>query len=198
MADKSRRISPGWESSICFTIQPRFGHPWIVRGFLTACLVLSLFSVARAQTQEQKLVDRLLRPDMHLRNPAQNKKFVADGTSIDKRASVSTFYVQKRDRENSFAGTRKFSTRRFYAWLFHGRSRTNADAKKQSSDSEKNYATSSKAGVHSVHDSHRSVDSREFVGERPFLDQGKNQKALNRKNNPLTVEQVRELLNKNR
>jgi hypothetical protein len=42
------------------------------------------------------------------------------------------------------------------------------------------------------------VDARIFAGNRPFLDQGKSQKALSRQNPPLTIEQVRELLNKNK
>jgi hypothetical protein len=169
-----------------------------VRGFLTACLLLSLFSVAGAQTQEQKLVDRLLRPNMHLRNPAQNQKFVADGVSIDKHASVATFYVQKKNKENSFAGTRTFSTNRFRSRSFYERNRTNADSKKESSNSEKTYRTSTMNGVRSAHDSDKSAGTRDFAGQRPFLEKGKSQKFLNRKNKPLTIEQVRELLNKNK
>jgi hypothetical protein len=37
-----------------------------------------------------------------------------------------------------------------------------------------------------------------FAGTRPFLGRGKSQKALSARDTPLTVEQVRELLNKNK
>ena len=36
------------------------------------------------------------------------------------------------------------------------------------------------------------------VGERPFLDKGKSAKSLQRENPAMTIEQVRELLNKNK
>jgi len=37
-----------------------------------------------------------------------------------------------------------------------------------------------------------------FAGNRPFLGQGKSQKALSAQDTPLTLEQVRELLNKSK
>ena len=40
--------------------------------------------------------------------------------------------------------------------------------------------------------------SHSFAGNRPFLGQGKSQKALSAQDRPLTIEQVRELLNKNK
>ena len=42
------------------------------------------------------------------------------------------------------------------------------------------------------------VASSTFGQARPFLDQGKSQKSLSAHNAPLTIEQVRELLNKNK
>jgi len=39
---------------------------------------------------------------------------------------------------------------------------------------------------------------RDYAGIRPFLDQGKSQKSLSAQNKQLTIEQVRELLNKNK
>jgi hypothetical protein len=42
------------------------------------------------------------------------------------------------------------------------------------------------------------VRAQSYSGNRPFLAQGKSQKALQRKNPPLTIEQVRELLNKDK
>ena len=46
--------------------------------------------------------------------------------------------------------------------------------------------------------SDKKVPSRAYAENRPFLDQGKSQKSLNRQNAPLTIDQVRELLNKNK
>jgi hypothetical protein len=49
-----------------------------------------------------------------------------------------------------------------------------------------------------LRDAHRHIDGSEFTGKRPFLDKGKSPKSLERKNTPMTIEQVRELLNKNK
>ena len=40
--------------------------------------------------------------------------------------------------------------------------------------------------------------TRDFAGNRPFLGQGKSQKALHAQERPLTIDEVRELLNKNK
>jgi hypothetical protein len=44
----------------------------------------------------------------------------------------------------------------------------------------------------------RAIATRDFASSRTFLDQGKSQKALSQQDKPLTIEQVRELLNKNK
>ena len=69
---------------------------------------------------------------------------------------------------------------------------------KPSTDSNATYAVSAASGIRQVHDGNKAVDTRNFAGERPYLEKGKSQKFLNRKNTPLTIEQVRELLNKNK
>src|SRR5437016_530736 len=91
----ARRADPANEQ-ICFTSAPPFLHPPSVRKSIAVCLCfVTTLSCAFAQDQEKKLVDRLLKPDMSLQNEAQNKKFIADGASTNKRANVGTFYVQK-------------------------------------------------------------------------------------------------------
>ena len=106
---------------ICFTKASLFRQPRVVRKSLGAGLLLLVaLSCVHAQDQESKLVDRLLRPDTTLRNDAQNKQFSADGASINKKATVGTFYVQKKSNSKSFAGTRDFSARQFNSQSFHG------------------------------------------------------------------------------
>jgi hypothetical protein len=53
-------------------------------------------------------------------------------------------------------------------------------------------------GTRNAPQSDKKAASREYSENRPFLDQGKSQKSLNRQNAPLTIDQVRELLNKNK
>jgi len=50
----------------------------------------------------------------------------------------------------------------------------------------------------SARENGKNVPGTPFAGSRRFLVQGKSQKALNARDTPLTIEQVRELLNKNK
>ena len=171
-----------------------------MRKFPSVCLLLSLvLSCVKAQDQESQLVDRLLRPDMTLGNKAQNKQFVADGASINKKATVGTFYVQKKSNSKSFTGTRDFSAQQFNSQSFQGtRSASGIPPQQAIGNSRPVYATRTARGVGDAAQSDKRVASRSYAENRPFLDQGKSQKSLNRQNAPLTIEQVRELLNKNK
>jgi hypothetical protein len=163
-------------------------------------LLLAALSCARAQDQERNLVDRLLRPDLSLQNTAQNKKFIgANGASINKQATASTFYVQKKSGSKRFSGPRDFSAWQFNARSLHGSDHAaNFSSRKQITSSKRSYSTQTARSLRDAHETGRTVDALIFAGNRPFLDQGKSQKALSRQNPPLTIEQVRELLNKNK
>ena len=194
------RFQEWLNQEICFTKASLFRQPRVVRKSFGACLlVLIVLSCVHAQEQESKLVDRLLRPDTTLRNNAQNKKFIADGASINKKATVGTFYVQEKSNSKSFSETRDFSARQFNSQSFHGtRSASGISSQQAVGDSRPAYATRTARDVRDAPQSDKKVASRSYAGNRPFLDQGKSQKALNRQNPPLTIEQVRELLNKNK
>jgi len=166
---------------------------------LTACLLLAAFSCARGQDQERKLVDRLLKPDMSLPNTAQNKKFIAaNGASVDKHAITSAFYVEKKSNSKRSFGTRDFAAWQFNAQSFHGSDNAANSSQKQITNSKRSYSTQTASSLRDAHEAGRTVDARIFAGNRPFLDQGKSQRSLDRQNPPLTIEQVRELLNKNK
>jgi hypothetical protein len=152
----------------------------------------------RAQDQEKKLVDRLLKPDMTLQNDAQNKKFGGDGSvSINKHANVATFFFHQKSHSKSFE-TRDFSTTQFYSQTFHGKRGAYEVQSQQTLTNKTAYANQTARGVHQASQSGKKVASGAYGGNRPFLAQGTNQKQLNKKNEPLTIEQVRELLNKNK
>jgi hypothetical protein len=162
-------------------------------------LVLAALSCVRAQDQERKLVDRLLKPDMNLQNDAQHKKFVADGASMNKRATVGAFYVQKKSNQKNFSGTKEFSTHEFSSQFFHSKhSAFNVPSQQAVGNSHAAYANQSARGVRDASQSGKKVPVRRYAENRPFLDQGKSQKSLSQHNEPLTIEQVRELLNKNK
>jgi hypothetical protein len=168
-----------------------------VRWLVPLSLGLLLLPAARAQDQERKLVDRLLKPDTTLQNSAQNKKFIADGTSVNKEARVSTFYLQQKKQPKQFAGTRDFSARQFPT-RSSAMSTARFSSNKENTNSQRTYSTSAERKVRSAPDPSKMTDTRAFAGSRQFLDRGKSQKSLQRRNPPLTIEQVRELLNKNK
>jgi hypothetical protein len=162
-------------------------------------LVLAPLCCVRSQDQEHKLVDRLLKPDMTLQNDAQHKKFVPDGASMNKRATVGTFYVQKKSNQKNFSGTGQFSTQELNSQSFHSkRSAFNVTSQQATGNSRPAYADQSARGVRDASQSGKRVPARVYAENQPFLDEGKSQKSLNRQNAPLTIEQVRELLNKNK
>ena len=186
---------------ICFTNEHSFGQPRVVRtSFAVWTLLTAGLCCAHAQDQERRLVDRLLKPDMTLQNDAQNKKFVGDGSaSINKRANVGTFYVHQKPRSKNFSGTRDFSTTEFYSQTYRGgRTAYETSSQQTLANSKAPYANQTTRGVREAPQSGKKVASRAYAGNRPFLDEGKSQKSLNRQNEPLTIEQVRELLNKNK
>jgi hypothetical protein len=60
------------------------------------------------------------------------------------------------------------------------------------------FGTQTVSGVRAASNGDKKVNGREFAENRPFLGKGKSQKALNQHDTPLTIDQVRELLNKNK
>ncbi len=195
---QARRLSPNRQ--ICFTSDSELRQPRRVRRSLAVCvLLLAALSRLHGQEQERKLVDRLLRPDMDLKNEAQHKKFIADGTSINKRATVGTFYVQKKSNQKSFSAIGQFLTNPFNSHSFHSK-RTVFEVSSQQAigNSQSAYANQTARGTHDASQSDKKVALRTYAENRPFLDEGKSQKSLNRQNAPLTIDQVRELLNKNK
>jgi len=192
---------PSRFKGICFTNQHSLGQPRVVRTWFAAWTLLTAASCCvHAQDQEKKLVDRLLKPDMTLQNDAQNKKFAGDGSaSISKHANVGSFFVHQKSHSKSFGGTRDFSTTQFYSQTYRsGRTAYNVSSQQTVANSKAAYANQTAPGVGTAPQSGKKVASRAYADNRPFLDQGTNQKSLNRKNEPLTIEQVRELLNKNK
>ena len=186
--------------SIFFTKTDCLGTLSNVRLIVAICFLFAGLCSAGAQDQEPKLVDRLLKPNTTLQNSAQNKKFVADGASVDKHARVGTFYIQQKSKQKNFSDTRDFA-----AWQFNARSFNQADDGRAKSlsqqpvaNSQRQYVTATAPNLRAAHGASKITETRDFSGQRPFLDRGKSQKSLNRKNPPLTIEQVRELLNKNK
>jgi hypothetical protein len=143
------------------------------------------------------LIDRLLRPDMNLQNPAQTKKFATKSVAIETRGTVGTFYLVPRAQPRVIDNTPAFPTKQLHVRPAPGESR-NAAIADRTIELPHDLAAPSDSNPHPVHDANKTVATASAAGQFAFRGEGKSQKSLDRKNPPLTIEQVRELLNKNK
>ncbi len=166
---------------------------------VTCMALLTVASTVFAQNQEGKLVDRILKPNMSLVNSAQNKQFEATEFSVPKRVRSRSYSTSARPAEKSFAAERAFSTRDFAVRQSPAEDRAaSVSTRSQPPKADMVYIASAADGARVAPESGRNMAARSFAGSRPFLAQGKSQKALSARDTPLTIEQVRELLNKNK
>jgi hypothetical protein len=158
-------------------------------------------AVASAQEQERKLIDRVLKPDMTLHNAAQDKSF-GGGKSFQAGSNpyVKDFYfTQKfgpktfaagpfRDSKNYWQGDFKFAT-------------TEANTRGRFDIPNAAKAVDTKTmDVKDARESGKSYTSKTYATD-DFRGRGKAQGALDAENAakaPMTVDQVRDLLNKNK
>ena len=174
-------------------------HSQPVKTALGVCLLLLPIFHAHAQQQERKLVDRIMQPDMTLENDAQKKTFTADRTSVNKKARVSTFNFQQKSRTKQYGGTRDFSAQQFNAQQYTQSDHPVADNASKKKAASSTFSEASKTSrTRAARDQHQGQASRDYSGSRPYLEKGKSQKSLDRKNKPMTIDEVRELLNKNK
>ena len=161
--------------------------------------LLAGISATSAQEQEGKLVDRILKPNMSLVNSAQNRQLVAPGVSVPKRAPSKRFYTPDKSLAKPFAAGRAFSPRQFAARHFRaGDATANISVTSQLTKTGTVYGGSAVYDTRVAPENGSTLAVASFPGNRPFLGRGKSQKALRARDTPLTIEQVRELLNKNK
>ncbi|MBA3883494.1 MAG: hypothetical protein H0X73_12510 [Chthoniobacterales bacterium] len=165
-----------------------------------AILLCIVANAACAQEQERKLMDRLLKPDMSLQNGAQTKQFVATGTPTTKTAPTMTFQFAQKWWGKRFNGVREIRPVEFQTTTSrYQRKEANLGTRNELKETQSRYTTGAYNGVRSAPDAKKSLATSDFDdSSRPFLVQGKSQKSLSAKDEPLTLEQVRELLNKNK
>jgi hypothetical protein len=162
-------------------------------------LALTIWTNAvRAQEQEKKLEDRLLRPDMTLANSAQNKKFTGTGvTAADKQFVARSFSAGTERPTKSFSSDTEFSVRDFETRKF-ARAERAADTKAHTSSADAEFVTAQSSLIRTAPNEGKMTKTRDYPGSRPFLAKGTRQKILSQQNKPLTIDEVRELLNKSK
>jgi hypothetical protein len=167
-----------------------------------AAFMTLLISVgpAAAQKQEKRLLDRLLRPNVALTNSAQDKKFVITGAgAFDKQLPTRSFNSRKKTLAKPFSGERTFTPQQFAARHFRmGDSAASLATRTELTKNDRMVRTPPAPEIRAVPESTSIAPTREFADIRPFLGRGKSQKALQAYNRPLTIEEVRELLNKSK
>ena len=159
------------------------------------CLTIGV-SAVRAQEQENKLVDRLLKPDMTLANSAQNKQFSGTGsTAVDKKFEPKSFYSGSERATKSFSGEKDFSAKGFAAGRFT-RAETAAHARGEPAFARTKFAIGESSLPQTATEQAKVAPTRDYAESRPFLGEGTRQKILSQQDKPLTIDEIRELLNK--
>lgn len=170
-----------------------------MRTILATGLLLLSIAVASAQEQEQKLLDRLLKPNTTLQNTMETKQFVAGGEVMTKKARTKPFFIPRGWWNKKYAGVKEVRPKDFATEQsrFQGQQANTASRNKLTKIDEP-YRTAAYV-TREARDSRRTVETTDYsAGDRPFLVKGKSQKALSAQDRPLTIDEVRELLNKNK
>jgi len=154
---------------------------------------LALATASYAQEQERKLVDRLLSPNTKLANPDQNKKFTGGSEAPTRSAATKSFYVSEKTLSKTFVADRSAPTT-----SFRSRNYSTQAAVMPTLRPTRAYQAKQARDISPSAHSTKTYATRDFAGNRPFLEQGKSQKALHAQDRPLTIDEVRELLNKNK
>lgn len=154
---------------------------------------------AGAQVQEKKLAERLQNPDMTLEFVPRVKSFGSGKGYQDPKggnAGVKEFYFTQRYSAKGFA-TKDYRAGNF--WMGDFKFDTKRADVKASRDAGKTYATKS-AEVKEAREGGKTYGTSTFAGTREHIERGKAQGAIDaeQKKGPKTIDDVRELLNKNK
>ena len=150
-----------------------------------------------AQEQERKLIDRLLRPDLSLSNPAQDKKFSGtDATPVHREFVAKPFYTGGEYSAQHYTGLIDFLAKKFGTRAFAEAKGTQPSAAPEGAKPK--FRTGESSLVRTSAEARKSARVREYADERPFRGRGTRQEILDQQSHPLTIDEVRELLNKDR
>jgi hypothetical protein len=155
-------------------------------------LLAVLFTASMTFGQEQdrkKLIDRLFQPNLSLVNPAQGQDFNTPATFPTPQISAKSFHPPGSRSLRPFLVQPNFTTTQFATSRFLVKSERVKTTILRTT-------TSPSSSVASEND--KAFRVMTFPGSRSFSDQGSNQKRLSAQERPLTIEQVRKLLNRNK
>lgn len=178
-----------------------------MKNLLPFGIALSLFAVQPlcAQEQEKKLLDRIQKPNMQLGNPLQSKAF----SSVSGAGVKTASFANKTHGTAQSGALREFSGMRSFIGIknpWFGQRSYDAKSALLSSrlglDTSKSYALKSAATESFSEVSKKTNATKQSVPIKPFLVQGEAQGALlqisDKVKKEMTIDDVRELLNKPR
>ncbi len=129
-------------------------------------------------------MDRLLEPNTKLANADQSKKFMGERTaSTHAQVNTRSFYVSEKNLARNFADQRSFATATVQSKVFNSRS-----AYVPANSRPKSFATKPALAPATASEAAKSVPSRGYAGNQAAVVHGKSQKALDRRNPPMTIE----------
>ena len=172
-----------------------------LRGMRGCLLLFGLTIFASfAHAQEHQMMDRIMHPNMSLSNPAQDRKFVAvEGTSIDRKFVAKGFYSGAELSTKSFWGLRSFLSKIFGTEKYARQdAAANVKTNAETAFASTAFATHESALMHTSSQADKSSPVRDYADNRPFLAKGARQQQLSEQSHALTIDEVRELLNKSK
>ena len=155
-------------------------------------------STASAQKQEPGLLDRINNPDRTLAFPLTDKSFNKTTSFKNKEAYVKPYLA----KGANLAGDGSFQTRGFVSSAYKAKAfdvRDGAVGQKSFGQNNKLFDTAS-YDVRTARDANKDAAVRAFDLHEPFAVKGKRQDTYDDllKRKKLSIEEVRELLNKNK
>ena len=137
---------------------------------------------------------------MTLANSAQNKKFTGTGgTPIDQKFVAKSFYAGDERTTKSFTGEKDFAAKGFATKTFTRAERAaNTRANTELANANAEFPTRKSSLIRTASDEGKVAKTHDYADSRPFLAQGTRQRILSQENKPLTIDEIRELLNKSK
>jgi hypothetical protein len=184
-----------------------------MRPLLTITLLLSAVTFAHAQDQDQKLMDRLLKWNLNASFQAKDKGFTAKSFDNTHSAVVKEFLYTEKFKAKDFLTGNYGGSKSFWMGDFKFSSHAaETKGKKVIPNVEKPFETKA-ANTKTAHEAEKTYAAREFPTS-PYVKRASSHNAFDRAAGPyvtqdelgswkgnmqtMTIDQVRELLNKNK
>ena len=154
----------------------------------------------RAQEQERSLRDRIERPNMDLHASGFEKTFTPTAAGVDKSVSSHPFAFTRAagTKGDGWFHTGLFATDKFKTGGFGTKKSFQTD--RNAAQSDRAYGTKAME-VREDQAANKSAAARNYQpSEKPFISHGKRQDEMDelRRQKQLSIDQVREILNKNK